>query len=148
MRPGLPQPVHTDSDGEEKQRAGGRERNCRGNEYLTVTHGVKERNVSLADLLVFFIPPLSPSLSPLPPPPLTCAPCRLKYASIIVWEIGSRGLWRKVRLGWACYAALSPCWRPVKEIYTVSKTMKVNWNYRFETIIPWRKKYAGEKLSD
>ena len=56
MRPGLPQPVHTDSDGEEKQRAGGRERNRRGNEYLTVTHGVKERNVSLADLLVFFIP--------------------------------------------------------------------------------------------
>lgn len=65
-RPGLPQPVHTDSDGEEKQRAGGRERNRRGNEYLTVTHGVKERNVSLANLLVFFIPP---SLSPLPPPP-------------------------------------------------------------------------------
>lgn len=59
MRPGLPQPVHTDSDGEEKQRAGGRERDRRGNEYLTVTHGVKERNVSLADLLVFFIPPLS-----------------------------------------------------------------------------------------
>lgn len=65
MRPGLPQPVHTDSDGEEKQRAGGRERNRRGNEYLTVTHGVKERNVSLADLLVFFIPPPSPL--PLPP---------------------------------------------------------------------------------
>lgn len=59
MRPGLPQPVHTDSDGEEKQK-GWRERgrNRRGNEYLTVTHGVKERNVSLADLLVFFIPPL------------------------------------------------------------------------------------------
>lgn len=92
MRPGLPQPVHTDSDGEEKQRAGGRERNRRGNEYLTVTHGVKERNVSLADLLVFFIPPLSPSLLPFPPPPLTCTSCRLKYASIIVWEIGSRGL--------------------------------------------------------
>lgn len=67
MRPGLPQPVHTDSDGEEKQKAGGRERNRRGNEYLTVTHGVKERNVSLADLLVFFIPPLHP-LHPLPPP--------------------------------------------------------------------------------
>lgn len=31
MRPGLPQPLHTDSDGEEKQRAGGRERNCKGN---------------------------------------------------------------------------------------------------------------------
>ncbi len=63
MRPGLPQPVHTDSDGEEKQKAGGKEMNRRGNEYLTVTHGVKERNVSLTDLLVFFIPPL---FSPLP----------------------------------------------------------------------------------
>lgn len=64
-RPGLPQPVHTDSDGEEKQRAGGREKNRRGNEYLTVTHGVKERNVSLANLLVFFIPPpLSLPLTP------------------------------------------------------------------------------------
>lgn len=85
-RPGLPQPVHTDSDGEEKQRAGGREKNRRGNEYLTVTHGVKERNVSLANFLVFFIPP-----PPLPPSHpfllhlLTCAPCRLKYASITVW---------------------------------------------------------------
>lgn len=58
MRPGLPRPVHTDSDGEEKQRAGGRERNHRGNEYLTGTHDVKELNVSLADL-VFFIPTLS-----------------------------------------------------------------------------------------
>lgn len=84
--------VHADSDGEEKQRAGGRERNRRGNEYLTVTHGVKERNVSLGDLLVFFIPPLSPLPLRLRPPPLTRAPCRLKYASIIVWEIGSRGL--------------------------------------------------------
>lgn len=81
-QPGLPQPVHTDSDGEEKQRAGGRERNHRGNEYLTVTHGVKERNVSLADLLVFFIPPLSPSLASFPPPPLTCAPSLSKYAII------------------------------------------------------------------
>lgn len=64
MRPGLPQPVHTDSDGEEKQK-GWRERgrNRRGNEYLTVTHGVKERNVSLWPPCVFHSsPPTCPFL--------------------------------------------------------------------------------------
>lgn len=92
-------------------------------------------SLSLTSLCFSFLP----SNLPISPPPLSCAPCRLKYASIIVWEIGSRGLGRKVCLGWACYVVSSPCWRPARERFMLCvKSMKVNWNYQFETIIPWR----------
>lgn len=89
----------------------------------------RKKCLSLTSLCFSFLPS-PPSFSLLPPPPLTCAPCRLKYASIIVWEIGSRGLWRKVCLGWVCYAVVSPYRSPVNKIYVV----KVNWNYHIETI--------------
>lgn len=123
-----------------RRKTKGRREGGRGNEYLTVTHGVKERNVSLLTSLCFSFllstpPPLPLSL---PPPPFTCAPCRLKYASIIVWEIGSRGLCRKVCLAWGCYAVVNDCLWSTERIYA----LKVNWSYHTATTKPQRENDA------
>lgn len=125
-RPRLPQPVHSDIDGEEKQRAGGRERNCRGNEYLTVTHGVKERNVSLADLLVFFIPTLSPL--PLPLSSSTPHSCSMSIEICKHNSLGNRieRFTKENAFGLGLLCGVKPM---LKTSEGDLCCVKVNWNY-------------------
>lgn len=115
-RPGLLQPVHTDSDGEEKQRARGRERNHRGNEYLTVTHGVKERNVFLADLLVFFIPLLSP-----PPSQLSASTPLLVSKPVEICRHNSLGNRIKRFMKESVFGLGLECLRPARDLCHESK---------------------------
>lgn len=145
MRPGLPQPVHTDSDGEGKQRAGGRERNRRGNEYLTVTHGVKERNVSLADLLVFFIPPFSA-----PPPQPSSSTPHLHSMPIEICKHNSLGnrIKRFMKesafgLGFAVVSHVEDHQKKKKDL-----CYEVKLELSPETMRPQREKDAEEKLSE
>lgn len=97
-------PEHSGSDEEEKQMAGKRERNYRGNEYLTVARGVKERHVSLADLCVFHSFPLSF--------PLTSSSTISLIPSVpIIHKNNSLGkrIEKLMRLGCACFVVLSTC---------------------------------------
>lgn len=89
--------------------------------------------MSLADLLVFFIPFLSPlSRSPSSSTPhLLSMPIEIcKHNSLgnrIERFMKESVFWAGPAMLWLC-----PYWKPVKEIYVV----KVHWNYHFETIRP------------
>lgn len=111
------------------QREGGREKNRRGNEYLTVTHGVKERNVFLADLLVFFIPRLCPL--PLSLPPSTPHLCSMPIEICKHNSLGNRikRFMKKSVFGLGLLWSGKYYLRSAKQIHA----LKVNWNYHTAT---------------